>query len=269
MDLRNIKLIITDMDGTLLDSKHQVSQQFLNQFEIIYRNNIKFVAASGRPFYSIKQKLNKIHSKIGIAGENGGVVYLGEEKIFTNPISKEEVKEITDVALEDNDIYPIFCTKERAYIYKPTNELLSIFEEYYPLNNVIESTNEIKEDILKIALYHKTDAEANIYPKVKHLDNKYKVKISGKNWVDIALKDTNKGNALDIILKETNIKYEEVLAFGDYHNDVEMLEKAGISVAMENAHDDVKKISKYETKSNDQNGVEDVIDELIRQKKIK
>ena len=74
MNLEHIKLVITDMDGTLLNSKHEVSDRFLKQFEILKSHNILFSAASGRPYYSIIDKLNSIKNDILVVAENGGII---------------------------------------------------------------------------------------------------------------------------------------------------------------------------------------------------
>jgi len=92
------------------------------------------------------------------------------------------------------------------------------------------------------------------------------VKISGENWVDIAHYNANKGNALKFIQKELGISKEETMVFGDYNNDLEMLEEAYFSYSMENAHINVKNTARFTTKSNDEGGVEMVLKELLKAK---
>jgi len=122
---------------------------------------------------------------------------------------------------------------------------------------------------LKIALFHYNGSEKNIYPHVKKFENDWQVKISGENWLDIALPTNHKGNAIERIQQEYGISKEETMAFGDYHNDLEMLKKAKYSFAMENAHPDVKEIANHETYSNDNLGVESIINKLLSENNIK
>ena len=88
--------------------------------------------------------------------------------------------------------------------------------------------------------------------------------VSGKLWVDINNKGVNKGYALEKIQKDENISFEETMVFGDYLNDLEMMGKAYYSYAMENAHDDLKKVSRFIAKSNNNNGVVEAIKEVVQ-----
>ena len=266
MNLENIKLVITDMDGTLLNSKHEVSGKFLNQFKQLQYHNIMFVAASGRPYYSIVEKLNSIKNDIIIVAENGGIIVDNTKVLASKSIANSKIKSIDNIIDTIEDIITIYCTKDLAYIKDTSPENITIVKEYYSNYRLIKSISEIKDNVVKIALYHSKSSESFIYPFVKRFNDNNKVIISSPNWVDISEKGINKGNALNIILENYNIKDTEVLAFGDYNNDIEMLKKTNFSVAMANAHKDVKTISNFETTSNDDFGVERILDLLLEQK---
>ena len=91
-----------------------------------------------------------------------------------------------------------------------------------------------------------------------------KVKVSGENWLDISNSNAHKGYALEKVMKSYNLKSDEVMVFGDYNNDLEMLALSDYGFAMENAHPNVKKAAKYSTLSNDENGVEHILKLLIK-----
>lgn len=266
MNLEHIKLVITDMDGTLLNSKHEVSSKFLKQFKSLQALNIHFVAASGRPYYSIIDKLKAIKNDIIIVSENGGIVANNNSVLATKSMEKSKLKSIDNTIETIENIITIYCTKDLAYIKRTSEENITIVREYYSNYRLIDSISEIKADVVKVALYHPKSSEQFIYPCVKDFNTNCKVIISSPNWVDISEKSINKGNALKLIQEKYNIQTSEILAFGDYNNDIEMLEIAKFSVAMANAHKDVKAISKFETFSNDELGVESVLDMLITQK---
>jgi hypothetical protein len=118
--------------------------------------------------------------------------------------------------------------------------------------------------ILKIAVHHASSSEDFIYPKIKHLKEDYLLKVSGQNWLDLSDDKANKGNALREVQKLLNISKEETMVFGDYLNDIEMLQEATFSFAMANAHNQVTKIANYTTKSNDNFGVESVLKKLVQ-----
>ena len=268
MDLSKIKLVATDMDGTLLNSNHEVSALFFELFKQLKKHNVLFVAASGRPYYSIIEKLDSIKDDIFVIAENGGIVAKQNKLLLSTPIKKGNLSKIEVLLDSNNHIHPVFCTKSRAYFKHNSNGQIKLLTEYYPTFSVVESIDEIKEDIIKIALYHPEDSEKYIYPSFKHFEPEYKIKISGKNWVDISDDLANKGHALELIQKTYNISNEETLVFGDYNNDIEMLKLATYSFAMENAHPNVKAIANYETKSNDNYGVEFILNQLIELKEL-
>ena len=121
---------------------------------------------------------------------------------------------------------------------------------------------------MKIAIYHFESSEKHLYPSFKHLENDMKIKVSGKNWLDISHSNANKGYALKHLQDKLGISKEETMVFGDYNNDLEMLELAEFSFAMENAHPNVIKAANYMTKSNDDNGVEFILNQLLEAKKM-
>jgi len=261
--MKDVKMVVTDMDGTLLNSNHEVSSRFFELFKNLKQQNIQFVAASGRPYYSIVEKLQPIKDDIIIVAENGGLVIKNKNVLLSYKLNTNRLVELYKLVTSIENTYPIFCTKDQAFILRASDELVKTFSEYYSVYTIIDSFEDITEDVIKIALYHTTNSEANIFPFVKHLKPELNVVVSGNHWVDISEAITNKGNALTFLQKQLNIKPSETMVFGDYNNDLEMLKCAKYSYAMANAHPDVKAVAKYETVSNNNNGVELVLEELI------
>ncbi|MDO6597770.1 HAD family hydrolase [Oceanihabitans sp. 2_MG-2023] len=261
--MKNVKMVITDMDGTLLNSNHEVSSKFFEIFKQLKKQNILFVAASGRPYYSITEKLKTIKEDITIVAENGGLVIENETLLLSNALSNEKVSQLFNIVNTIENTYPLFCTKHKAYIKRASDEMIQLFSEYYSNYTIIDSIKEIKEEVIKIALYHPTSSEANIYPFVKDLSPKYNVVVSGNHWVDISDAITNKGHAIQFLQKKHKISTAETMAFGDYNNDFEMLQCATYSYAMENAHDNIKAIANYQTSNNDDFGVERILEQLV------
>lgn len=267
MDLSKVKLIATDLDGTLLNSRHEVSDIFFKLFKELKSHNIIFVAASGRPYYSMVEKLSKIKGDIIIVSENGGLGVKNDAIFLSNPISGENFKEICTLVTGLKDTHAVFCARNQAYVLSDSRILLELLEEYYSNYNFISDVLEISEPIYKVALFHEVSSERFIYPHVKYIESRFKVKVSANHWVDISENRANKGYAIALIQENYGIKPEETIVFGDYKNDIEMLKLAKYSFAMKNAHPDVKSEANFETKSNDDNGVEFILKRLLGQKK--
>lgn len=266
MKLSNVKMVVTDMDGTLLNPNHEVSPLFFKQFEALKKHNIIFVVATGRPLYSVLDKLKSIKDEIIIVAENGGLVVQNDQKLLSTPIKKDNLKHINKILktlLEANTLY---CTQNKAYTKSKSKKLLDLLEEYYNSYEVITNIDDIEEPIYKIAIYHEISSEKHLYPHLKQLENSFKVKVSTNHWVDISENNANKGYAIELLQKKLGFSKEETMAFGDYNNDIEMLKTAYFSYAMENAHPLVKKTANFITKSNTDFGVEYILNQLVKEK---
>lgn len=263
MALNRVKLIVSDLDGTLLNSNHDISAEFFELFKILKSNNILFVAASGRPYYSMIDKLAPIKDDIIIVSENGALAIKQDKLLLSNAFEKANLDKISNLVSNLKEVHPVFCSKNKAYVLNKSEKLMGLLSEYYSNYEIVETIKGVTENIFKIALYHEKNSEKYIYPLVKHLEADFKVKVSANHWVDISENIANKGYAIQHIQNLYNISPEETMVFGDYNNDVEMLKLGYFSYAMENAHPNVKIIANYKTKSNDENGVEFIIKQLI------
>lgn len=265
MDLSQVKLVAFDMDGTLLNSKHEVSNEFFKLFEQLHPQ-VHFVAASGRQLHSIISKLSSIKDQISIIAENGAVVQTeAREGIIIEPLKVPKLNTLITTLLKIDSVTPILCGKNYAYVENQAPNFISLFKEYYSSYKIVDSLlNSQPEDLVKIAIYHPTDAEKYIYPNVKHLESELSVRVSGRNWVDISTKHINKGVALERIQKDYGFTTSQTMVFGDYNNDLEMLQQGIFSYAMANAHKNAKDIALFSTKSNDELGVESVLEKLVK-----
>jgi Cof subfamily protein (haloacid dehalogenase superfamily) len=265
IDFSNIKLVVSDMDSTLLNSKGEVSNRFFKLFKQLQEKNITFCAASGRQHNSIVSKLQSIKDNIYVIAENGAIAMQGKEVLLLNSIASEKVLKLIPTLREVKDIHIVLCTQNGAFIESKDKQFISLFEEYYNSYEIVDDLMEVAKNtsILKIAVYHFESSEKHIYPAVAHLGNDVLLKISSKNWLDISVEKANKGNALKLVQERLNVSKKETMVFGDYHNDIEMMQESDLSFAMENAHKDIKEIAKYTTKSNDNFGVEVILEELV------
>lgn len=268
MDLSQVKMVVTDMDGTLLNSKNEVSDQFFELYEGLKEQNIHFVAASGRQYSSIQDKLMSISNEITIVAENGGYIKQGSTELRSIYLSLEHINKLIPLLRKVEDIHIVLCGKESAYIEKDDEKFINVLKEYYTKFDVVKDLlTDVNDDCFKVAIYHFESSEEYSYPYVKHLEAELQVKISGSNWVDIADQKSNKGEAIKLLQRKFGVSKEETMVFGDYNNDLEMIDQAYFSYAMENAHENVKLAARFRTGNNNNAGVETILKELIQSKK--
>ncbi|WP_152286807.1 HAD family hydrolase [Flavicella marina] len=265
MDFSKVKLVVTDMDGTLLNSKHEVSDRFFEIHKSLKEKNIHFAAASGRQYHSIISKLLPLKKDITIISENGAFAKQNETELFSFDLPKEKLINCLKYVKDIEGIGIILCGKKYAYIENSNPEFVATITQFYSSYKIVENFTEVKNDtFFKAAIFHPECSEKYILPKVAHLSDDMQVLVSGKNWLDISNQDANKGIALSKLQEKLGITPDETLAFGDYNNDLKMLEKATFSYAMKNAHPNVKEIANYETLSNEERGVDFILEKLIK-----
>jgi len=265
MDLTPVKLVVTDMDGTLLNSRHQVSSRFFELFEALSEHGIQFAAASGRQYESIAVKLTPVLDQLVVIAENGGLVRHQGRELLSTPLDPG----LRDQVLARLETIPgshiVLCGKDTAYLKPPTPEFKRQLKEYYGAFEYLDQLRGFRGEIMKIAVYHFKSSEQYIFPEVQGFETDLKVKVSGAHWVDISDTLAHKGHALEHVQKRLGILPEATMVFGDYNNDLEMLTRAEFSFAMANAHPNVLKTARYQTGSNDQEGVESVLTRLLEQ----
>lgn len=269
MDFSQVKLVVSDMDGTLLNSNHEVSSEFISLFEQLKKHKITFVAASGRQYPSMVEKLHMMRNDIYIIAENGGVTKYRDQVLDTESLDTKYLKEIIPILRKVENVLIILCAKDKAYIDTKDEELINYFKQYYTEFEIVNDLLELQDlEVFKIAVRHPVSSEHYILPFISelHKHSEIDLKISGLHWLDISSIHTNKGNALAKLQKYLGVLEDETMVFGDFNNDIEMLQKAYFSFAMENAHPNVKNTARFSTRSNDDNGVEYILKKVITSK---
>lgn len=245
------------MDGTFLNSEHQVSPEFPEIYEELKKRNILFVPASGRQMLGITKYFGDKENEMAFIAENGGYMIYKNEELFVDKLEEQYVAEIINTIREISGATVVVSGKKRAYYETENQEFIDYIAQFYTGNQKLDDlTFALDDSIFKIAVYHPEGSEEHLYPALEKFQ-KYnlEVVVSGKYWLDIMNKDINKGNALEKLQKTLNITPKQTMVFGDYMNDIEMLKKAEYSYAMENAHPSVKEAAKFEAASNNNFGV--------------
>ncbi|EGT3617011.1 HAD family hydrolase [Clostridium perfringens] len=258
-----IKFIATDMDGTLLNSNKEVSPEFYEVFEELKKRNILFAAASGRQYYTLAKEFDDIKEDMLFIAENGTfVVYKGKE-LVVNGLDRELANELIRIGrtIENSNI--VLCGKNSAYVECDDERFLEEVRKYYERCEIVEDLEKVDDTILKVTMCDFNGSEKNSYKYFKKYEKELQVAIAGDIWLDVTAGGVNKGVAIKEIQELLNIDFNETMVFGDYLNDLEMMKSAYHSYAMENAHEDLKKVSRFVTKSNDEDGVMYQIKEVI------
>lgn len=263
-----IKAVAIDLDGTLLNSKHEISEFNLEVIEKLKREGVMVMISTGRLYSSLYKYKEKLKLDTPVICYNGAKVVDGknDETIFEINLNEDAVKKIVEVARK-NDVHLNLFQEEKWYVECRRNEVetyaASSGLKYHLIN--FDELNKIK---VTKAMYVGENA------KLKEIEKEIKDSIgedvymafSKPYFLEILDKKVSKGEALKSVLEKYNISREETAAFGDGFNDAEMLSFAGVGVVMGNAPEELKKQFKNVADTNDNDGLGKYILKLIEEK---
>ena len=253
-----VKIIFCDMDGTLLTGENKLPAGFDGMIAELKRRNVIFAPASGRQIFSLIRSFEDYRDDFLFVAENGTFVSYHGEEIFSCPLGSESAKKVLAASEGFENILRVYCGKKDAYILREQNQPEYIDElfKYYTHSTFVDSFDEVDDEPLKVAFFDPTgNSKKNIYDKLAQFYDSLQVVQSSNNWVDVMSPGISKGEAVKNIQRVMNFKPEECAAFGDYLNDIEMLQAVGYGFAVGNAHPDLKAIARFTVPNNNQGGV--------------
>lgn len=263
-NLKNkIKLIATDLDGTLLNDKKEISEYNKKiLLELTNNYNVELILSSGRPIEGIKKYKEVLqNNNYSIIFNGASIVDNDGNVIYKKTIEENISKEIIELSQKYNICMHVY-NNGKYIVSKKDFPIKSYVQKEQTINVIygIDNADDYKFDKILIL------GEREILNNLKNeIDLKFNVHscFSGEKFLEIVSKEANKGNALKWICSNKGIDIKNAAAFGDNFNDVEMIEYAGIGVAMGNAEKDVKQKANYITLSNNEDGVGNFLKEAF------
>ena len=284
-----IKLIATDMDGTLLNAAHEITPENQAAIKFAQEHGITVVIATGRAFYEANTPVAETDLKVPYICLNGAEVRDETFNIMsTSHLNHSLVNKIT-TTLKKEDIYYQVYTNRGIYTEDPQRDLeiyIDIAERAGQKADVEKIKNSIQkridngtlkivdnydkieeipgELIMKILAFDSDLGKIDLVGQELAKSPNLAVSSSSRGNLEITQSDAQKGIALATIAKQLGIDLENVMALGDNLNDISMLERVGYPVAMDNAAPEVKAVAKYITDSNENSGVGKAIMKFLK-----
>ena len=255
-----------DLDGTLLNSNHELSPENCKALQQLADNDILVVLVSGRMHRSIKPISDQIGLKNPIISYNGGMVKhaITDEVYHHTPVPAEYASMIVRDC-NDQNLHLNYCLNDELYVVE-RNEWSELYEvrtgvPAIPIGNLQQMDDKTPT---KLLIIHKAEELEQLLEqfKSKYLDKLY-VTQTQPEYIEFMNPNVTKGNALMALCNRFKIPLDAVVAFGDSYNDESLLKTAGYSIAMENAVTPIKDCADYITTTNDDNGVAKAIWDLI------
>ncbi|WP_263620710.1 Cof-type HAD-IIB family hydrolase [Halobacillus yeomjeoni] len=243
---RNIRLIALDMDGTLLNSDHQVSEKNRQAIKRAKDQGIHVVLSTGRSLSRCRDIADSLGRSSYIITINGGEIYDKDYQLVErNELARDEVRRLWEL-------------KEEHGLYFWSSTVEGIFNTHNPFDRELDEYTWLKfgfdiedEEVRQVILNEVNNNEA------------LEVTNSSPTNIEINPTGVNKAAALMKVCEHLNLSMEEIMAVGDSMNDIAMIHEAGFGVAMDNAQDKVKEEADWVTLSNNEDGVAHAINKVL------
>lgn len=266
-----IKLVAIDLDGTLLDSKKEISSRNKAVLAQAKAAGVKIVLCTGRPLAAIEGYLETLDLRDN--GDysitfNGGLVQKNDtgEIIEKNPMPLEDIHILHGLAgtlnvpldiLSDGIVLQLPVSKEYTSLYSQLNNLLT----FEPVELVDLTAERIYNKAVVAIDEDYLDEQIKKIP--SEFYDKYEVIKTRSNLLEFMPKGITKAYGISLLAKDLAIEQEEIMTIGDEENDLPMIEYAGLGVAMENAVPRVKELADVITDTNDNDGVAKAVEKFV------
>lgn len=263
------KIIFTDLDDTLLNSEKKISQVDKEAIMRAQEAGIKFVLASGRPTFAMKELAEELElAKYGsfILSFNGSIITdcKSGKNIFEASLTKEDLHLMYDFTKENKTHILTYIDDE--VVSETESEYIDVEVNLTKMpHNLVKNFKEtVNKPAVKCMLLEEPSYLKEVEKKLKkEYGDKYSIAISKPFFLEVTKLGIDKGVALRKLVELLGMKIEESIAVGDSYNDLPMLKAAGLAACVENANEDIKKVCSFISKSNDEGGMAYLIDKLI------
>lgn len=264
--IKMFKLVVTDMDGTFLNSKGSFNREkFQSLLSQLRGMDIRLAFCTGKQNERVDAIVGDLAKDLFIIGDsasrikiNGMNIYA---KTFSNQLGQDLIKSIKQI---DDDLVIIVCTEGMAYSEEDISQkeremVLGSYEKVTFLNDL----NTIDREILKITIF---DIKGQYFEHVKDLkryEDELYIVAAEENWIDITHKDVDKGKTIRFLQNLLNISIDQTIVFGDGLNDIPLFENARYKVAMDNAYPELKREANLISIDNNRDGVIETLNTLL------
>ncbi|MDZ8274891.1 Cof-type HAD-IIB family hydrolase [Microbacterium aquimaris] len=261
----DLRLIAVDMDGTLLDGEGRIPDTLWPLLERLRERGIHFAPASGRQLATLQEAFSAHRDELVFIAENGAHVVSAGVEVSSDALDPVFVASLLDrlrALAAERDFGVVLCGKRSAYIERPDEAFRAEADRYYAKLELVEDLAAVDDQIVKIAVYDFVEA-ADLAARIDDLRETHQVVVSGHHWTDVMNQGVNKGVALGRLQESLGVTAAHTAVFGDYLNDLEMMDAADMSFAMANAHPDVAARARHRAPANTEHGVITTIERLL------
>ncbi|HET7799304.1 MAG TPA: HAD family hydrolase [Humibacillus xanthopallidus] len=258
-DPADIRLVVVDLDGTLLDGAGELPGDTVATIRALRERGVDVAPASGRQHATIARLFTEVAEDLVVIAENGAYVTRDGAEVSSHTLdlawSRGVVEHTRRLGARGVDLGVVLCGKTSAWIERTDDAFLGEVERYYARLTTTDDLTTVEDEVLKLAVHDFGDPTAVTGPDLAAFCAPQQVVVSGHHWVDVMGVGVHKGLAVRELQGALGITAAQTMAFGDYLNDLEMLGAAEHSYAMANAHPEVLEAARHVAPANTDDGV--------------
>ena len=267
------------MDGTLLNSDHEVSERNKEALKKARELGVNIAITTGRLFCSARYYSDLIGIDTPVIASNGSYIKnkFNDTAILENPMPKDVAIEIYNIVKKhgltvnfnswDTLIREDFIPENHAYYIMNQDLPEEKRVKFLVCEDIIPTLEDFQGNILKGIVFEDGKNKDNLWAAKEELKDTFGDKLhvvsSGDNNFEVMMGNSSKGNAVAYLAESLGIKPDEVMCIGDSENDISMIKYAGVGVAMGNGLDIVKEVADYVTDTNNNSGVGKAIEHFV------
>lgn len=262
--MKSVRLVASDMDHTLLTADGELPPGFLEEIRQLNQAGVLFVAASGRPLVTLRSMFPPSDG-IAYIADNGGTVVYRDEILFQSLLPTASYHEMIELTRSRTTGIPMICGVESAYVWVGHRAHEEVLRRFQTVIEFVDDLSQVDVPADKFTAHFADGAARHYYETVFQpaYGADYSVTTGGAAWMDIMNQGVTKGRALGVLADHLDLAQDELMAFGDAPNDLEMLGSVYHSYAVSNAEDAIHEVARFTTASNEEHGVPQVIRALI------
>ena len=234
-----IRLIATDLDGTLLEPDGTLPDGTYETVEELTRRGVLFTACSGRQYGNLRRLFAPVARHMAFICENGALCFYGGEVIGVIPIPEDMAREII-ADIEAAGMNLLISGRHTTYMLDRNRRYTD--DIVYRLRNtvtIVDRPDDIAEPMLKISGQIDEGLEDIAPALLKKWGSRLTATVSGRDWFDFTM--SNKGMGMEMLMKRLDLQRGEIAAFGDNFNDESLLDLVGFPYLMEKADHALRK----------------------------
>lgn len=266
-EVEGIRLIVTDLDGTLLDDEHRVDPEFWGLADRFAARGVVLAAASGRQRATIVETFGERLADMALICDNGALAELRGRELHAVELEPDVVADVVRgvraLGWPEHPLAIALSARGEVWVEGDDASATGPAADFFHAVTVVEDVLAVASGTLKVSVYDPAGVGPGMTARLRELAPGHAVVQGHDLWADVTGDGVDKGVALRRVQAELGVTREQTLAFGDHHNDVGLLSAAGLSFAMANARPRTAEVARFRAPANTEAGVVRVLAALL------